>query len=245
MKARLVVGGTAFLMSTISAFAADLRVSPVRPPLFSWTGCYAGGNVGGGWGQKDLTDSAGFLASLGGPNSANLDTSGYMLGGQIGCDYQFASGLVLGVEGGATGGDISGSTLVVVPGDNATFRGKTDFLSDATARVGYAWDRWLPYIKGGAAWAGNRYSVFDVSQAYDAEGLETRLGWTLGAGIEWALWDNWSIKLEYDYYGFGTRSVTFIDNVGGTFGPVDVKHDIQVIKLGINFHVFAGQVLAP
>jgi len=84
-----------------------------------------------------------------------------------------------------------------------------------------------------------RYSVFDVAQAYDAEGLETRLGWTVGAGIEWVLWNDWSVKLEYDYYGFGHRNVTFIDNVGGTFGPVDVKQDIQVVKLGVNFHVFA------
>ena len=70
---------------------------------------------------------------------------------------------------------------------------------------------------------------------------EDRFGWTVGAGIEWALWDDWSVKLEYDYYGFGTRSVTFIDNVSGNFGPVDVKQNIQVVKLGLNFHVFAGQ----
>ena len=94
--------------------------------------------------------------------------------------------------------------MVAVPGDNATFKETTDFLTSATARVGYAWDRWLPYIKGGAAWAGDRYSVFDAAQNYDAEGLETRFGWTLGAGIEWALWNDWSVKLEYDYYGFGT-----------------------------------------
>ena len=178
----------------------------------------------------------------GGPSSANLDASGYMLGGQIGCDYQFASDWVLGVEGAAAGGKIGGSTVVAVPGDNATFKETTDFLSSATARVGYAWDRWLLYVKGGAAWAGDRYSVFDVLSAYDAEGLETRFGWTVGAGIEWALWNDWSVKLEYDYYGFGHRSVTFIDNVSGTFGPVNVKQNIQVVKLGLNFHVFAGQL---
>ena len=43
---------------------------------------------------------------------------------------------------------------------------------------------------------------------YDFDGLENRLGWTAGAGVEWALWDDWSVKLEYDYYGFGTRNVT-------------------------------------
>jgi opacity protein-like surface antigen len=159
-----------------------------------------------------LADNAGFLAGLGGPSAAGLNTTGYMLGGQIGCDYQFMSGLLLGVEGSAAGGNIGGNTLVAVPGDNATFKQTTDFLSDGTVRVGYAWDRWLPYVKGGAAWAGDRYSVFDAAAFYDAEAVETRLGWVVGAGVEWALWDDWSIKLEYNYYGFGTRGVTFIDN---------------------------------
>ncbi len=244
MKTALI---SAFALSLLSAsaFGADLGVRPAAPLRFDWTSCYAGGYVGGGFGQKDLADNAGFLAGLGGPSTASLDTSGYMLGGQIGCDYQFMSGFVLGVEGSAAGGDIGGNALIAVPGDNATFKQTTDFLSDATVRVGYAWDRWLPYVKGGAAWAGDRYSVFDAAALYDAEGVETRLGWTAGAGVEWALWDNWSINLEYDYYGLGTRSVTFVDNVSGTFGPVDVKQNIQVVKLGLDFHVFAGQGLAP
>jgi hypothetical protein len=72
--------------------------------------------------------------------------------------------------------------------------------------------RWLGYVKGGAAWAGDKYDAVGVFQGtpYDFEGLETRLGWTAGVGVEWALWDDWSIKLEYDYYGFGQRNVTFI-----------------------------------
>jgi outer membrane immunogenic protein len=244
MKTTLFTAVTLSLLS-VSAFGADLGVPVAAPSRFNWTSCYAGGYVAGGFGQKDLADNAGFLAGLGGPSAAGLNTTGYMLGGQIGCDYQFMSGLLLGVEGSAAGGNIGGNTLVAVPGDNATFKQTTDFLSDGTVRVGYAWDRWLPYVKGGAAWAGDRYSVFDAAAFYDAEAVETRLGWVVGAGVEWALWDDWSIKLEYDYYGFGTRGVTFIDNVSGAFGPVDVKQDIQVVKLGLNFHVFAGQGPAP
>jgi outer membrane immunogenic protein len=97
------------------------------------------------------------------------------------------------------------------------------------------------YGKGGAAWAGDRYSTTGtfLGAPFDFEGLETRFGWTAGAGIEWAFTNNWSLKLEYDYYGFGTRSVTFIDNVSGTIGPLDVKQNIQVILLGVNFHSYA------
>ena len=150
---------------------------------------------------------------------------------------------MVGIEGGAAGGNIGGSTsfaVPAIPGDSATFKEATDMLSSVTGRVGYAWDRWLLYGKGGVAWAGNRYSSFDTLATYDYEGLETRFGWTAGVGIEWALWNDWSLKLEYDYYGFGTRSVTFIDNVTGNIGPENVNQNIQVIKLGLNFHVFAG-----
>ena len=240
-----LLAGTACILSSVYALGADTAVPLPAPPLlpaFTWTGCYAGGQVAGGWGQKDLNDSAGIVSPISGFTSANLNISGYMLGGQIGCDYQFAPNWVAGIEGAASGGKIGGSTSVAtpgIPGDTATFKDTTDLLTSISARVGYTWDRWLLYAKGGAAWASDRYSAFDAQGIYDFEGLETRFGWTAGAGIEWAFWNDWSIKLEYDYYGFATRGVTFIDNVSGTVGPLDIKQNIQVIKLGVNFHLYA------
>ncbi len=247
MKATLLGGAAATLLS-VSAFGADLGLPPAPPPLppFSWTGCYGGGQVGGGFGQKDLTDTVGTFAGFSGFASANLNISGYMLGAQIGCDYQFASNWVIGIEGAAAGGNIGGNTAVAQPGaiagDSATFKETTDFLTSTTARIGFAWDHWLLYAKGGGAWAGDRYSAIGAFQGtpYDLEGLETRLGWTAGGGIEWALWQSWSVKLEYDYYGFGSRSVTFIDPNTGNTGPANIKQNIQVIMLGLNFHPFFG-----
>jgi outer membrane immunogenic protein len=245
----ILLGAAALSLISASAFAAELGLpAPVVSPAFIWTGCYAGGQIGGGWGQKDLNDSAGIVSPITGFTSANLNISGYMLGGQIGCDYQFASSWVLGIEGAALGGSIAGSTSVATPvnaPDSATFSQKTDFLSSITARGGYAWNDWLLYAKGGVAWAGDRYSVFDVVGNYDFEGLETRVGWTAGIGVEWAFWHDWSLRLEYDYYGFGTNSVTFIDNVSGTVGSLDIKQNIQVIMLGVNFHPFAWPAGAP
>jgi outer membrane immunogenic protein len=249
MKA-LLAGAAVFSLMTASAFGADLQMpmrAPLVPPPFTWTGCYAGAQAGGGFGQKDLNDTAGVVSPITGFTSANLTISGYMLGGQIGCDYQFAPNWLAGIEGAASGGRIGGSTGVAtpgIPGDSATFKETTDLLTSVTARIGYAWDRWLLYAKGGAAWASDRYGAFDALATYDFEGLETRLGWTAGAGIEWAIWNDWSIKLEYDYYGFGTHSVTFIDNVSGTVGPLGIKQNMQVIKLGVNLHVF-GPATAP
>jgi outer membrane immunogenic protein len=239
MKATLLAV-TALSLLSAWAFAADLGVplkAPPEPAPFAWTGCYGGANAGGGWGQKDLTDSAGFLGGLGGPSSASLNINGYMLGGQLGCDYQLASGWVLGVEGYAAGGKIGGSAVAPVTGDNATFSDTTNLLSSGTGRIGYAYGRWLPYVKGGVAWASDNYTVADVLGAYNATASEDRFGWTVGAGIEWALSTDWSIKLEYDYYGFGTQSVTFTDAVSGTTGPLNINQTIQIVKLGLNFRI--------
>ena len=247
MKAILLGAAAVSLLTASAAFGADLGMPPAAsapPPPFTWTSCYAGGSAGGGMGQKNLTDTAGVLSPSTGFASANLDISGYMLGGQIGCDYQFASNWVLGIEGAASGGDIGGKTTVTTPGiagDTATFKDTTDFLSSVTARAGYAWDRWMLYGKGGVGFVNDRYNVADALGTYNFDGVETRLGWTAGVGVEWALWDDWSVKLEYDYYGFGSRNVTFIEQSGAfPSGPENIKQNIQVIKLGLNFHVFAG-----
>ena len=251
MKAIVFAAGALSLL-TANAFGADLglpiKAAPMAAP-FTWTSCYAGGQAGGGWGQKNVTDSAAAVAPFSGFTSANVDISGYMVGGQIGCDYQFAPNWVVGIEGAATGGRIGGSTVVpqpaAIPGDGATFKETTDFLSTATARVGYAWDRWLFYAKGGAAWAGDRYSATGVflGAPFDFEGLETKLGWTAGAGVEWAFSNIWSVKVEYDFYGLGNRSVTFINSTSGNIGPENIRQNIHVIMLGINFRVWPG--LAP
>jgi len=247
IKAALAAGAMLALAHR-GAFAADLGPEmPIKAqpmPPFTWSGCYAGVQAGGAFGHTGLTDSAGLLAPFTGFTSAGVNIDGYMLGGEIGCDYQFASNWVIGIEGGAAGSNMAGSTSfgvpAVAPGDTATFKATTDLLTTATARVGYAWDRWLLYAKGGGAWAGNKYSAFDSFTTYDYEGLETRFGWTAGLGVEWAFWDNWSLKVEYNYYGFGTRSINFIDNVTGNVGPLNINQNIQVVKLGVNFHVFAG-----
>ncbi len=245
MKTTLI-GSAAFSLLTVSAFAADLGVPPTSapPPAFTWTSCYGGLHAGGGLGQKDLTDTAGVLSPTTGFTAVNLGISGYMLGGQIGCDYQFAPNWILGIEGAVSGGNIGGKTVFAppgIPGDTTTFKETTDFLMSATARVGYTWDRWMLYAKGGFADAGDKYDAFDTAATYNFEGLENRIGWTAGAGVEWALWEDWSVRLEYDYYGFGTRSVTFIDStIAMTSGPEEIKQNIQVVTLGLNFHVFAG-----
>jgi outer membrane immunogenic protein len=247
MKAT-VLGGAAASLLTVSAFAADLRIPsapppPVIPP-FTWTGCYAGVHAGGGWGRKELTDTVGIFSSVTNYSSVSDDVSGYQVGGRIGCDYQFAPTWVVGIEGAASGGNISKTVTIPIPSvpDTASFRSTTDFLASITGRIGYAWDRWMLYGKGGVAIVGDRYHTDDVNGAFFYDATENRIGWTAGAGVEWAFTPEWSVKLEYDYYGFGTRSLLFIDSSGNgdPNTPANISQTVQIVKLGVNFHARSG-----
>ena len=126
------------------AIAADLPMKSEAPyvaPRFSWTGCYVGGHVGGGFARKDITDPVQLVQDHFGlrarrPASPPSGTSptGAVIGGQIGCDYQFASCVVVGIEGAASGSTMKGSTIVGLParqsGDIALVQANTDFLAE-------------------------------------------------------------------------------------------------------------------
>jgi len=233
------------------ANAADLRApptykAPIVAPGYSWSGCYLGGHVGGGWGRKrfspDLTFP--FFHPFFSPTS--VDTDGFLGGGQVGCDYQFATNWVIGVEGAVSWSNLRGdapdlqSTV-----DNVVYHVKTDWIATATGRVGYAWDRWLVYAKGGAAWAHDKYNATgqDTGALFDFGATETRLGWTVGAGVEWAFWNNWSTKVEYNYMDFGSRSLRFVNSIPPAFAipaPGNVDQKIHAIKFGLNYR-FGGK----
>jgi opacity protein-like surface antigen len=250
---KLLFAQAAMLAATLAgpAIAADLPLNSEAPfvPRFTWTGCYLGGQIGGGFAQKDITDPVALVQESFAPGSttgittANLSPRGVLIGGQIGCDYQFASSWVVGIEGAAAGSTMKGSSIVGLPAgnpDSALVEAKTDFLTSVTARLGYAFDHVLVYGKGGAAMAADRY---DVSGSFTGipfgfTGLENRFGWTAGAGIEWAFTPHWSVNVEYDYYGFGTKTIAMFDPVNLFLGNVDVKQNIQVVKVGFNFHIW-------
>jgi len=237
------------LLAVSSANAADLSRRPpvykapppvVAPiPVFTWTGCYIGGNVGGGWGRKTATDP-----TLAPGISVSGDTSGFLGGGQVGCNYQLAPNWVIGIEGDGLGADIKGDVTQTVLGITGTAHAKTDWIASAAGRIGWAWDRWLLCAKGGAAWAGDKYSVDIPVFPEHLEASETRTGWTVGGGLEWAFWNNWSAKLEYDFYDFGTRTLTFTGTFAGVpieVPGVDIRQRIQTVKFGINYRFDWGK----
>jgi outer membrane immunogenic protein len=254
MKTTLL-GCAAVSLLSVSAFGADLAVPPIAPVTqpFSWTSCYGGAHVGGSTSRRDITDPVQLAQDsvLGagttvGVTTVNLNSTGFLAGAQIGCDYQFYSSLVLGIEGAVSGSTMKNSTLVGLPagdpGDQATVSVKTDFIPSITARLGVAVDRVLLYAKGGVAWAGDQTNVIGTvtGTPFNFQGLDTRTGFTAGAGVAWAFSGPWSVNVEYDYYQFGNGNVFMTDSINGFTGLVNTKQSIQVVKVGMNLHLWAS-----
>lgn len=234
LTATRFVGGAfvAFLLalsSVPSAFAADLarpvykapsQFTPV--PVFTWTGLYIGGHVGYGWSK--MSGNGAF-----GPADANL--KGFLGGGQIGYNYQLGQ-FVLGAEAEYSWADVKYDEPLFA----GTISVKNDYFITAAARLGYAFDRFLAYGKVGGAWTRDKWDGNDGIGG-TATGTFNRNGWLLGVGAEYALWNNWSAKLEYDYLMFGSISPT-LATTGGlttTGTATDVKLNTQIIKAGLNY----------
>ena len=253
MKKLLIANLAAAAMTMAgSALAADIPVKAPAPFVerFTWTGCYLGGHVGGAFAHKDITDpvqlvqdSFLFPGATTGVTTVNPSPSGAVIGGQIGCDYEFASNFVIGVEGSASGSTMRSSQNAVLPLGNpdiALVQANTDFLVGLTGRIGYAFDTVLLYARGGAALAGDKFEVSGTFTGlpYDFTGLDNRYGWVVGGGVDWAFTPHWSVNFEYDYYQFGHGNVAMIDGINGFSGLVDVRQNVQVAKVGVNFHVW-------
>jgi outer membrane immunogenic protein len=261
MRKNIFVQAAALLLMLMgSALAADLplKAEPVAP-RFSWTGCYLGAHVGGGRGSKDMTDPVALVQDTlnGTPVTAGITTvttnpTGAVIGGEIGCDYQFAGNAVIGIEGTASGTTMRGSSFVGLPaataagfpGEFALVQANNDFLASVTGRIGYAFDTVLLYGRGGFAVAGDKYDVsggdFAGLGPFHFQGADNRYGWVVGGGVDWAFTPHWSMNVEYDFYHFGSGGILMTDQFSGLTGVVDVKQTVQVIKVGFNFHIWAS-----
>jgi outer membrane immunogenic protein len=253
---KLLLAGAAVPLPAFAgpAIAADLPVLVAPVPVFNWTSCFMGAHVGDAWAQDNFTDPAALVENgVLGPTvppgaSVGVSSNGLIVGGQMGCDYQFGfSPWVVGAEGAISGANLRGNADVALPfgnpGDTATVTSKTDFFPSATARVGYALANWLFYARAGAAWAGNKYSITGTvaGTPFGFEGVDNRFGWTAGAGVEWAFAQVWSARLEYDYLDLGHRSALMSDAINTFSGVMSVNQSVQMVKLGVSFHMWAGQ----
>ena len=224
-----------------TAFAADLAVKapPLAAPVpFTWTGCYIGGHVGGAISDDRTTGQLG--------NSVSFSSGGFVGGGQVGCDYQFATNWVIGGEGRAAWTSLRNShagtvrnlvTGLVVP---SQYTQSNDFLASATARLGYSpAERWLVFARGGAAWTREKIDVAfttGAGVAVDPTTTTTQTGWTAGVGGEWAFAPHWSAVVEYDYYDFGDKRPVLTNGTGTTVTIFSLKDRIHTVTAGVNYH---------
>jgi outer membrane immunogenic protein len=230
--------------------AADLAIrrapapayAPVPVRVFTWTGCYVGGNVGGLWAHTEWNDSV--FGDFGSGTA-----SGALGGVQGGCNYQIGA-WVLGIQGDYdwtnANNDFNNVFLTNRFGPVITNHSQIDSLASVTGRVGYAWDRWLGYVKGGGAWMRDSYS-FQVGGLALATASSTRGGWTIGVGGEYAF-TNWLTGfVEYDYYKFENDSPSALVCAPGRCGlfvtnAVNVTTDINVVKAGLNVKFGPGGI---
>jgi outer membrane immunogenic protein len=245
-----------------AASAADLPAgaytkAPVAVvPVTSWTGCYAGGNIGGGWAHSRADDTAPGGGGL--TDIASNTATGVVGGGQIGCDLQFGN-WVVGARGLFDGANIAGSSplssAAVASGNwspTERFGFKTSWFGTLTGRVGYAVQpQWLIYLDGGAAWTRNQYTDSDTSNFFGApfsgSATATRAGWTVGAGLEYKFLENWSVFAEYDFIELGGRNVSIVygPTTAGIENPYSYHavQNFQTVLFGVNYR-FGGPVVA-
>jgi outer membrane immunogenic protein len=233
------------ILGVTAASAADLAAAPrtyskapvmVPPPVYNWTGFYIGINGGGGWGRTD------FQFSNGTPN-ANHDISGGLAGGQIGYNWQ-SGAWVFGLEADGDWANIKGSALCPNPAfvcatnvrDLASFRG----------RVGYTANNVLFYGTGGVGYANTRYSTLTGGVPFPTTtGFfnSDRWGYAAGAGIEYGFTPNWSAKVEYMHYGFGTDTAPVLTL--GAASTAALRLNVDTVKVGLNYRFgWGGPVVA-
>jgi outer membrane immunogenic protein len=246
---KFVLASLALVALAAPAFAADMPVKAVRAPLdpgFSWTGCYIGVNLGGAWNRQTVaTDAAVAAAQNQAAVSADQNASSLIGGGQLGCNYQIDPRWVVGVEGdwsathlsaSATAPNLLASGAPGGPGGLA-FTNDTKWLASLRARAGFlVMPNTLLFLTGGAAWAKTDYTGIDIFNVCPNCGLvsfsNTRMGYAVGGGAEYALTAHWLLRGEYLYYHInGASSTAFFQSSPATPAALFNWNALQVHEL--------------
>lgn len=230
---KFLLGTVALVALGAPALAADLgprtytkAPAYVAAPIYNWTGFYIGGHIGGVFTSDDS-----IAAGLTGRNRDGV----FMGGVQVGGDYQFAPNWVLGIEGQYSWLDTS--TDAIALGGGVFFSDRQKGLASVTGRLGYTWGPALLYVKGG--WAYTDYSTSLIGPVAGVVVDSDKNGYTVGAGLEYMFTQNWSGKVEYQYYDFSETAF----RIGAT--AYDIKNDQHTVKAGLNYRFnWGGPVVA-
>jgi|HubBroStandDraft_1064217.scaffolds.fasta_scaffold48284_2 outer membrane immunogenic protein len=236
------------------------------PPPFTWTGFYVGINAGASWSMGSRTTSLydpafGFLGTYY-PGNLGSSNTGFIGGGQAGYNWQTGA-FVLGVETdfdgttqsktfNYTSAPIAGGVGVppALAGDTLYVNAKAslDWLGTTRARLGFVAtpdNRLMFYATGGVAYGGGsaNYSAYDATQGlfWTGSPSSSRVGWTIGGGVEYAITNNITIKGEYLYYNLGSTTFTTVPNAAasallpGVYASNKYTYDGSIVRAGINY----------
>ena len=247
MKKLLFVTIALVAMSSIPAVAADMRARPApvykaapaaMVAAYNWTGFYLGGQAGYQWSAEDHTVASTGTTTVG---PFPFDSKGAVYGGHAGFNWQTGQ-WVFGIEGDYEGSSVDGFTAVAPFGLASTFAFDQKWQASLRGRLGWAfWDRGMVYATGGVAWAKfNNTGIFDVLGVGPGPQAETWSdtvhGWTIGAGVEWALlpnWNNWTGRVEYRYTDFDGFSIPSTTVPGATVTTDNLK--FHTVRIGLSY----------
>ncbi len=221
---RLLLAGVALtILCDAAAVAADAprarprpEFTPVHMPFFAWNGVYAGLFAGYGFGHSRWADSTGMT-------TGDFRVGGATAGVALGYNMQFNT-LVLGIEADLGWSGIKGSSNNAVCG--TACETANTWLGTARGRIGYAFDRFLPFVSGGAAFGNVKISDGGGSAS------ATRTGYALGGGLEYGFAGNWTARVDYHYVDLGKASC----GAGCAAGtPFEVRFDTHLVRGGVNY----------
>jgi outer membrane immunogenic protein len=262
-KLAVAIAALGIAAVSVPAFAADMALKALPPaPVYDWTGGYVGLNLGGSWGRASST-LTGTNAFSGLPfaltSSSNMN--GVVGGGQIGYNWQFNNNWLFGLEADIQGTSQRGTASLppvagLIPGplalaipyvSTASLTEKLPWFGTARARLGLlTTPSWLLYVTAGLAFGEVNTSgatstttttpAGTATVTSSASNNTTKAGWTLGAGAEWKVAPQWTVKVEYLYIDLGTVTSSFVGN--GAFSALGISSRVtdNIARVGVNYH---------
>jgi len=256
----LLLAAAALAALTTAGSAADgpSRLAPVVAPAFTWTGFYAGVNAGAAWSDGTLglssTTPGFFVDAL---NIADFgdapDEARFTGGAQIGVNYQIGASVV-GAEVDISfvnlkNRDVASYTEVAPTftfSETLAAEQKVEWFGTLRARLGFTpIERLLAYATGGLAFGQVKssstdigfFTGFDPSFSFSGRDSDTRWGWTLGAGAEYAVTDRLTVKGEYLYVDLRTGNYAVTDPAHPELGTYNVRDEanVHVLRAGLNY----------
>jgi outer membrane immunogenic protein len=226
-------------LGLVAAQAADLTYEPApvaAPEVFNWTGFYIGVHGGVAAGDFKYPINAGDFDDISVNGELEQDASGGFGGVQVGYNWQFNQNWVVGIEADIAASSYQGKISGNFNGYGAEAGTEVEWFGTVRGRLGYAFDNLLLYGTGGFAYGDVKSSISgNIIGNFDESTSETATGWTLGAGFEYGITKNITLKTEYLYVDLGSQSLLDINDPEFGFVNVESETKFHTLKAGLNY----------